>query len=553
MGTKKIHPLWIVLAGSLWMTCAGNTALWKKLAGLGLTQDFSGLGFSVALSGLLVASLCGILAVFAWRRTLKPVLTSLLVITAVASHFMNSYGVVIDPGMMTNAVQTDVHEASALLNAGLVANLLLLAGIPGWLLWRQPIAFASWGRQLWRNALAVGLSIVAIIVLLALSYQSMASTMRNHKELRYLMNPLAGLYSATRVALKPWELDQSVLVPIGGERLETAIPARREKPFTLLLVVGETARSANFSLNGYERETNPELKARQVISFQNAWSCGTSTAESLPCMFSHLSREDFGGRKANYENLLDVLQKQGLNVLWVDNQGGCKEVCNRVPHIDISSTCGSLECRDEAMLDAVQQRLKTLTEAQKSRDTVIVLHQMGSHGPAYFKRSPEKFKAFLPECTTSALKDCSQDTVRNAYDNSIRYTDHFLAKSIDWLQSNAGNSALMYVSDHGESLGEANLYLHGLPYTFAPDNQKKVPWITWLSPEFERSNKLSSACLRQRAGEQLSHDSYFHAVLGLAGVAIKEYRPELDFYRPCRDGFSPLRAASRQAAARARG
>lgn len=534
MAARRIHPLWIVLAGSLWMTGAGNTALWKKLAALGFTQNLSGLGFALALSGLLAASLCGILAVFAWRRSLKPVLTVLLVVTALASHFMNSYGVVIDPGMVTNAVQTNVHEASALLNMGLAAQLLLLAVIPGWLLWRQQVAYDPLGRQLWKNALAIGLSMVTIILLLAVSYQSMASTMRNQKDLRYLLNPLAGLYSATRVALKPFERDQDVLAPIGADHRRAALPTGREKPLTLLLVVGETARSDNFSLNGYGRQTNPELQARQVISFKNAWSCGTSTAESLPCMFSHLSREDFGGRKTHYENLLDVLQKAGLNVLWVDNQGGCKEVCNRVPHVDISSTCGSAECYDEAMLDALQERLKTRTDAQKSQDTVIVLHQMGSHGPAYFKRSPEKFKAFLPECTTSALKDCSQDTVRNAYDNSIRYTDHFLAKAIDWLESNTGNSALMYVSDHGESLGEANIYLHGLPYTFAPDNQKKVPWITWLSPEFERASHLSSACLRAKASEHLSHDSYFHAVLGLAGVAIEEYRPELDFYRTCR-------------------
>ena len=532
MAARKIHPLWIVLAGSLWMTAAGNTALWKKLAELGLTQSFSGLGFSLALSGALAAALCGILALFAWRRSLKPVLTALLVVTAGASHFMNAYGVVVDPGMVTNAVQTNVHEAGALLNFGLVMNLLLLAAIPAWLLWRQPVAYDSLGRQLWKNALAVGLSLLTIIVLLAMSYQAMASTMRNQKDLRYLLNPLAGLYSATRVALKPFALDQNLLLPIGADHHRTAV--QTGQPLTLLLVVGETARSDHFSLNGYGRPTNPELQARQVVSFQNAWSCGTSTAESLPCMFSHLSREDYNGRKANYENLLDVLQKAGMNVLWVDNQGGCKEVCNRVPHVDISTTCGSEECRDEAMLETLEQRLKTLSPAQRSQGTVIVLHQMGSHGPAYYQRSPEKFKAFLPECTTSALKDCSQEMVRNAYDNSIRYTDHFLAKAIDWLESNAENSAMMYVSDHGESLGEGNIYLHGLPYTFAPDHQKKVPWITWLSAQFQRQTRLSSACLQRRAAEEISHDSYFHAVLGLAGVAIKEYRPELDFYQACR-------------------
>ena len=534
MVARKIHPLWLVVTCSLWMTCAGNSALWKRLASLGLMQNVSGLGFVIALFGLLFASLVGVLAVFAWKRSLKPVLTVLLLVTAFASHFMNSFGVVIDPSMVTNAVQTDVREASALLNMGLVVNVMLLALIPIGLIWRQPIAYESFGRQLWKNIATVGLSMVAIIALLAISYQSMASTMRTHKDLRYLLNPLAGVYSAARVALKPFELDPRVLHPIGEDAKAIASIHASAKPLTLVLVVGETARSDHFSLNGYERETNPELKTRDVVSFQNAWSCGTSTAESLPCMFSHLAREDFNGRKANYENLLDLLQKAGMNVLWIGNQSGCKEVCNRVPVVKVTDTCGNAECFDEAMLDAVQKRLQAMDERQRSKGTVIVLHQMGSHGPAYYKRSPQAFKSFLPECTTNALKDCSQESVRNAYDNSIRYTDHFLAKSIDWLKANTVNSALMYVSDHGESLGEANVYLHGLPYAFAPDAQKKVPWITWLSPEFERESKLSSECLRRRSGEQVTHDSYFHAVLGLAGVAAKEYQPALDFYQPCR-------------------
>ncbi|MCD2513370.1 phosphoethanolamine transferase [Comamonas endophytica] len=530
MTRRKIHSLWLVLAASLWMTLAGNSALWQRLAALGLMKSLSGLGFVLALGGLLLASLAGILALFAWKRSLKPVLTVLLLVTAFASHFMNSFGIVIDPSMVTNAVQTDVRETSALLNLGLAANVLCLALIPIWLIWRQPVAYGTLGRQLWKNFAAVALSLVAIMALLALSYQSMASTMRNHKDLRYLLNPLAGVYSAARVALKPWELDPSVLHPIG----EDARARASAKPLTLLLVVGETARSDHFSLNGYERETNAELQQRGVISQQSAWSCGTSTAESLPCMFAHLGREDFNSRKMNYENLLDLLQKAGLNVLWAENQSGCKEVCNRVPVVKVTDTCGNAECFDEAMLDAVQKRLQAMDERQRSKGTVIVLHQMGSHGPAYYKRSPQDFKAFLPECTTNALKDCSQESVRNAYDNSIRYTDHFLAKSIDWLKARGGNSAMMYVSDHGESLGESNVYLHGLPYAFAPATQRKVPWITWLSPEFERESRLSSECLRRKAGEQVTHDSYFHAVLGLAGVTAREYQPALDFYQPCR-------------------
>lgn len=534
MTERKIHPQWLVLAACVWMTCAGNRALWSKLAELGLMTNLSGWGFVAALSGLLLAALFGLVSLLAWKRSLKPALTVLLTVTAVASYFMTNYGIVIDPSMLTNVVQTDVREAGALLNFGLVIQLVLIAWIPAWLIWRQPVAYEKAGKQPLRNIAAVALSLLTIVALLAMSYQTMASTMRNNKDLRYLLNPLASLYSATRVALKPFELNKNVLQPIGAEvTLRVAIGAQA-KPVTLLLVVGETARSDHFSLNGYERETNPELKARHVISFKDAWSCGTSTAESLPCMFAHLPRDEFNARKVNYENLLDVLQKAGLAVIWLENQSGCKEVCNRVPRAEVTGSCRGADCFDEAMLDGLKQRLDQLSPERRARGTVIVMHQMGSHGPAYYSRSPEAFKTFLPECKTNALKDCSRDSVVNAYDNSILYTDHFLAKSIDWLQQNADNAALMYVSDHGESLGEGNLYLHGLPYTFAPDHQKKVPWVTWLSPAFERSQRLSSACLRGRVNERISHDSYFHAVLGLAGVSIAEYRPELDFYRPCR-------------------
>ena len=313
------------------------------------------------------------------------------------------------------------------------------------------------------------------------------------------------------------------------------------RPKLLVLVVGETARSANFGINGYARPTTPELQAVQALSFRNAWSCGTSTAESLPCMFAHLPRAEFVRSGARYQNLLDVVQHAGMAVVWVDNQGGCKGVCDRVPHATVDAAaaptrCADGECADMALLDGLDARIAALDPARRARGVVVVLHQMGNHGPAYFRRSPAQFKRYLPECRSEALQSCSIESVRNAYDNAIAYTDHFLASTIDWLKSHGEqqDTALLYVSDHGESLGENNLYLHGMPYALAPEDQRHVPWITWLSPSMVQATASSTTCLRGLQDQPVSHDNYFHSVLGLLGITTTAYRQELDLYAPCR-------------------
>jgi lipid A ethanolaminephosphotransferase len=161
---------------------------------------------------------------------------------------------------------------------------------------------------------------------------------------------------------------------------------------------------------------------------------------------------------------------------------------------------------------------------------------MGSHGPAYYKRSPPQHKPFLPECTTNVLRQCEGESLGNAYDNSIAYTDRVLAALIAWLQTEPKqfDSAMLYVSDHGESLGENNLYLHGLPYALAPREQTHVPWITWLSAGSRESQNLNWQCLRDRRAEPLSHDNLFHTVLGSLRIQASEYLPGLDAFASCR-------------------
>jgi len=520
------------------MATAGNAALWRELESLGIAQAQGGWLLTLTLAGMLGAALYALLSLFAWKGVLKPAIVLLLVATAAGAHFMWTYRIVIDSAMATNTLQTDWHEARALLTPRFGAAVLVGGVLPSWLVWRVGVAHRPWKQQALRNLLGLGAGLAVVVALILLSFQPLASTMRNHTQLRYLLNPLNQLWAVGQSAFGSRKIKGPV-APLGRDaRLAAAAPGA--KPRLLVLVLGETGRSGNFGLNGYERDTTPELARAQAVSFRNAWACGTSTAASVPCMFSHLGREGFLARTQDSENLLDVLQHAGLAVLWIDNQpGGCKGVCERIPNVNTSGgkdpqLCPGGECRDEILVQGLDERLAQLPEAQRRKGVVLVMHQMGSHGPAYAQRTPPAFKKFMPECTSSHLPDCSEQELRNAYDNTIAYTDHVLGATVAWLRSRGDyDGALLYVADHGESLGENNLYLHGLPYAIAPDVQKHVPWITWLSPGFEQASGLAMQCLRGRADARITHDHLFHSVLGLMQVGTAAYRREFDAYAGC--------------------
>ena len=398
-------------------------------------------------------------------------------------------------------------------------------------------------RQALRNA---GLVLGGMMLALAaglLVFQPLSSAMRNYKQLRYMMNPLATFYAVGDLVAGRLRHTDTSLHRIGEDARLGASYQGQSAPPLLVLVVGETGRAGNFAVDGYDRPTTPMLSARSdLIVASNAWSCGTSTAVSLPCMFSHLGRAEIDDGK-NYENLLDILQRAGLAVLWVDNQAGCKGVCDRVHSAQTSdggkadpALCEDGECLDMALLDGLGERIAALPQAQRERGVVLVLHQMGSHGPAYYKRSAPQDKRFLPECASNALQSCSRQELVNAYDNSIVATDRMLGTLIQWLATAHARqpTAMMYVADHGESLGENNIYLHGLPYSVAPDVQKHIPWITWLSPAMQQRMGADLACLQSSlARKQISHDNYFHSVLGLADVHTGLYQPALDMFAHC--------------------
>ena len=535
-----MRPLWVVVLASFWIATVCNVALWRALARLPDLTSGQAVTVSVALGLVIGLATAGLFSLLAWRWTLKPVIMLFCVSAAFGAYFMMTYGVVIDKTMMINTLQTDMRETRDLLNWRLLVTVLVLAVLPCVLLWRQHIRLQSATRQVLSNVAALLATCALLVLVVMLFFQSIASVMRNYPHVRYLINPLNSFYALGSAAVKPFQRDESVVLPLGKDAKLGASYTGQAKPPLMLLVLGETGRSGNFAINGYSRPTTPELARENVASQQNAWSCGTSTAASVPCMFSNFGRKAYDTRPANYEGLMDVLQHSGLAVLWLDNQSGCKGVCDRIPNVDTSQLkvpglCDGGECFDEVMLQGLDERIAALPADRRAKGVVVVMHQMGSHGPAYFKRSPTAFKKFLPECTDNALQSCTPQGLVNAYDNSIVYTDHLLGSAIQWLKGQAASHApaMLYLSDHGESLGENNLYLHGMPYSVAPDVQKHVPWITWLSPEFEQRSKITTACIKQQLDAPISHDNYFHSVLGLMNVQTSVYTPALDIYARC--------------------
>jgi len=378
-------------------------------------------------------------------------------------------------------------------------------------------------------------------------YQGLASLMRNHKAVRYMINPLNTVYAVGALAAERVPTSARAIEPVGEDARLGASYAAQARPPLLVLVIGETARAEDFGLNGYHRQTTPVLaqwqRDKDLVNFPDVTACGTNTEVSVPCIFSPLTREQGGNRKPVHENLLDVLQRAGLAVLWLDNQSGCKGVCARVPTVSTRQLtderwCRDGECHDEIMLEGLDQRLAALDPQRRDRGVVLVMHQMGSHGPAYFKRAPADAKPFGPECVSQTLSDCRVEHVRNAYDNTIAYTDRFLGRTLAWLDAQSGqyDTGMIYLSDHGESLGENGLYLHGLPYAVAPEQQVKVPMVAWLSAGLQQRARVEPRCLQARASNPVSHDHLFHSVLGLMDVQTRVHERQFDMFSVCAPG-----------------
>ena len=539
------HPLSLLLVLALWLSTLGNLPLWRAMWAL---TDAHSLRTWLGLVGfalIVLSATTVLLSLLVWPIWRKPVGVVLFMVAAANSYFMITYGVVIDPTMMANTVQTDVREVRDLLSWSMLLVLALGVVLPGWWWWRQPVQKLPARRLVGRQLGVAALAALVFLVVVWASFQDLASTMRNQKSMRYMLNPFNTLYASARLVVGQTTQARMTLQPIGEDAVLARALGVAQQPPLIVLVVGETVRAANFGLGGYARDTTPQLRQLQgsgeLAYFSNVSSCGTNTQVSVPCMFSHLGREAYGKNDIPYENLLDVLQRAGMQVLWLDNQSGCKGLCDRVPNTNTLALkdpvlCPNGECFDEIMLRVLPERLAQLEKSSasgKAAGTVVVLHQMGNHGPAYYKRTPADMKVYQPDCRSTVLQDCPAQEIVNAYDNAVRYTDHLLAQTVRWLKSQPRPSAMLYVSDHGESLGEKGLYLHGMPHMMAPKEQTHVPMVMWLSKPLQSQLGWDGACWKKQVSAPMSHDHLFHSVLTLAQVKTRLQQPELDVFAGC--------------------
>lgn len=477
------------------------------------------------------------MALFSFAKSTKYSVIFFLILSSVISYFIDSYGVIISRSMIENMVETNTGEAFDLLSLSLFIHLALYGILPSILLWYVPVKQQNISLELKSR-----LSFILILLVITSSFaytslKDIAFISRENRELRFYINPVYPvisvykyLKSTLKSANRPLEVVFSDSVRIQAD--DTA------KPRLLVVIVGETARAKSFELNGYSRNTTPLLSALDILNFSNTTSCGTATAESIPCMFSDITHDKFDlGKIRRRENLLDALNYAGVDVLWRENNSGCKGVCSRSRTEVMSlvandkALCKGNECYDEILLSNINEYIQSI-----KKDTVLFLHQQGSHGPAYYKRVPEEYIKFTPVCNTKALQNCTNTEITNSYDNTIAYTDHVLAEVIKSLKTSEDlNTAMIYMSDHGESLGESGVYLHGLPYFMAPEEQTRIPFIVWLSADMIKDDNINYSCLVGSTGAAYSHDNLIHSVLGIMNIKAKVYNSKLDIFSSCKD------------------
>ncbi len=489
-------------------------------------------------AGLLIAVTAlqfAVLALLLTRRTVRPVLAVLFVATAFATFYMDRYSVFINPEMLQNVLHTDWPEARELLTPALGLHLLLYAGLPLFLLSRIRIRQRPMSRALGVRLLTVAAALALTALVIFPQFRTVSSLVRNHREARHLVTPTNYLSSGFRLARSAVATPAGPREVIGADATRAPGAAAGQRPKLLVLAIGETVRSANFGLSGYARDTTPELRTLDLVIYPRVQACGTSTEVSLPCMFAPVGRRDYDeARIQRQQSLLHVLDRVGFAVRWLDNQSGCKGVCDGLSAERIAGDADPVLCDGERCLDAVLlPRLAAI--AAEPGDLVVVLHLLGNHGPAYFRRYPDEFRRFTPTCDSAELSGCTDAEIVNAYDNAILYTDHVLAAMVRYLQDLPDrDTALIYLSDHGESLGENGIYLHGLPYAIAPAVQREVPMLMWLSDGLLESTGVDEKCLKAESGAPVAHDHLFHSVLGLLDVNTTAREPSLDLFASCR-------------------
>jgi len=525
---------------AMWLGLILNFAFYQKIHKFTPYANLKAGLLLVATALIIIAFYNLVLQWLNWKWNAKILASVLIILGGFSAYFVNSLGVVITPDQIQNMLQTDAREVRDLWSMRLVIWTLVFVVFPLFIIWMLKIQPASLGHQLVHKSLSSVVSLGLILGLLFCFYVDYAAIFREHRDLKGMLSPQNSIASTLSYYEKKAPKANLPLVAFGEDAHLLQQAQMQDHPKLMVLVVGETARAESFALNGYARNTNPELSKLAVINFNQVSSCGTATAVSVPCMFSGMSRETYDEQLASHrEGLLDIAQRAGYQVTWIDNNSGCKGACDRVQKYQIPAQLKQKwcdaggECFDEILVDSLKDYLAHL-DKNNPKPQLIVLHQMGSHGPAYFKRSKAPYQPFQPTCKTNAIQGCSTEELKNSYDNSIVYTDHVLAQIIETLkQQTQYQTGFWYLSDHGESTGEHGLYLHGAPYSMAPTQQTHVPMLMWFSDAWKQQNTHQVSCLKGQTGQARSHDHLFPSLLSLLDIKTQVTEAKNDMLAQC--------------------
>lgn len=526
----------VVLLVCLFVFSADNFKFWTALDERMSLASLKGFGYAVAMLSIHLVILSGFILLLGFRRMLKPVLVLVLITSALLGYFNFELGVIFDEEMFRNIFETvkdrNNQEATELISKSLIMHVFIFGIIPSLVVVLIPIKPQAMWASIRSRALMFLALCATCFILVMLNFQTVSFFSRENKGLRVFINPTYPLLSLKSFVQDEYLTHSDSEVTIIGA--DAGRKLRSTRRTIGIMVVGETARADHFSLNGYNRETNPRLQAvANLVNYSNVSSCGTSTAYSVPCMFSLLNEENYSPKKASAQtNVLDVLEANGIKNVWIDNNSSCKGVCRRIESVNLHGNAdpASPYYNDGEYYDAVLLPMLEEYVNASDQDLLVTLHVLGSHGPAYHRRFPDEFARFKPYCNHNAPQDCTRQEITNAYDNTILYTDHVVAEIIDQLQelSNNADTFLVYMSDHGESLGENGVYLHGLPKFMAPTAQTHVPFFLWFSNNYIKNQKLNFSNVREKASGVYSHDNLSATLLGLMNVVTEASPKELN-------------------------
>lgn len=473
------------------------------------------IGLSILLIFYFASYLILALAYLFSAYLVKLFCVSTTIINAALLFFIHNYGIEIDQVLISNIVNTRYSEASELINLELIVTVTLLGIIPAVMLALVKI------KRVKRRQTLFGLIKVTALTVPALYLMSGSWLWidKHASKVGSLLLPWAYIVDFTRYQVSRYQAQQEqVLLPKGH--------FTKQNKTLVVLVIGETARKANFGLYGYAKNTTPKLTNESLLALNNTSSCTTYTTASIKCMLSHQTQEQLFATE--YEYLPSYLKRHDIDVIWHSNNWGepAIEVNTYNKAETLRQNCQGTGCdHDEVLLQGLSERIIN----SKQQRIFVVLHQKGSHGPLYHERHPKAFEQFSPGCHSLNIRDCSYQELVNAYDNTILYTDHFLSRVIATLkQITETPSMMMYISDHGESLGEYGLYLHGTPKSVAPAYQFDIPFLIWMTPELKARKAIDFDTFEQQS--KYGQDHVFHTIMGAFDLISPVYDKSKDLF-----------------------